>query len=152
MGSVADRIREVIDKGIVQSARAWCLAAGISGSYLGTFLTRDRQGQESDVGVSTLVKLANAANISFTWLALGEGSWSDLPPPRPPNLVKLLQRRTDIPDVLIRQGLMVLDMVGEKDLTEEYWEDYLDALRREARRVGLEAAAARLDERGMRRR
>jgi hypothetical protein len=152
MGSVADRIREVIDRGTVPSARAWCVRAGISGSYLGTFLTRDRQGVESDIGVGTLSKLAGAAGVSFTWLALGEGSPNDVLPPLPANLQAAVEKRKDIPDVLIRQARMVLAMTGEDDLSVDAWLDYIDGLRREARRVGLEAAAARLEQRGIGRR
>lgn len=152
MGSIADRVREVIDRKTVLSARAWCVSAGISGSYLGTFLTRDRQGLESDIGVSTLVKLANAAGVSFTWLALGEGFPDDVLPPLPPNLAKVVEKHRDIPETLVRQARMVLSMTGEKDLGQDAWLDYIDGLRREARRVGLEAAAARLEERGIRQR
>ena len=39
-------------------------------------------------------------------------------------------------------------MVGEEDLPAEVWRDYLDALRREVRRIGLELAAGRLERRG----
>jgi hypothetical protein len=152
MATVADRIRWVLAHGNVGGARAWCEKARISSSYLGTFLTRDRRGQESDIGVSILSKLADAANVSFAWLATGVGSPSDdtRMVPLPANLEALVKRRKDYPEPLVRQAAIVLELIGERDMSPEHWEDYLDGLRREARRLGLEAAASRLDERGIR--
>lgn len=149
MEKVAGRIRWVVESGKVANARAWCEAAGISSSYLGTFLSRDRKGQESDIAVGIVVKLARAAGLSVAWLAAGEGE-PLLRPTLPPNLAALIERRPELSAVLVQQAALVLKLTGDTDLTIEHWQDYIDGLRREARRVGLEAAASRLDDRGVR--
>ncbi len=152
MTSLADRLRWVIETGKVESARAWCLAAGVAGSYLGTFFARLRAGQPSDMGISVLERLAKAAHISFVWLAVGAGApEDDLLPAMPPQLRALALRRGAYPEALLRQAAIAVELTGEKDFTEEQWEGYLDDLRKGARHLGLEAAAARLDGRGMKR-
>lgn len=153
MGTLADRIRWVIDTKKVESARAWCVKAGIAGSYLGTFLHRNRGGGHSDMGVETVMALATSAEVSPPWLAFGLGSPDDDPlSAMPPNLRALVAKRPGAyPEALIRQAAVVVELLGQKDMRVEHWEDYVEALRREARRAGLEAAAARLDDLGMKR-
>lgn len=37
---LAERLRDVIQDGLVQDARAWCEAAGLSGGFLSSFFVR----------------------------------------------------------------------------------------------------------------
>jgi hypothetical protein len=103
------------------------------------------------MGVSVLKKLGDAAKVSFAWLALGAGvPDDDLVPSLPANLQALIAKRPKaFPDALLRQAVIGLELTGEKDFGEDQWEDYLDGLKREARRLGLETAASRLDRRGV---
>lgn len=151
--TLSDRLRWVIESGKVESARAWCMAAGVAGSYLGTFFSRLRSGQPSDIGISVLVRLAEAAKVNTAWLAVGIGAPdAGQLPALPRNLTALAERKRDAyPDALLQQAACAVELTGEKDFGEEQWEDYLDGLKREVRRLGLEAASARLEERGIKR-
>ena len=151
METLADRISWVLDNGRVANASAWCEKAHVARTYLATYMSRARQGNPSDVSLQVAVALAKAAGVNFTWFALGLGSPDDDGAALPANLGALLKRLPPgtYPPALIRQALVGREVIGEKDLPEEIWRDYLDGLRREARRVGMEEAARRLDSRGI---
>lgn len=143
----------MIDAGRVANASAWCLKARMPRTYIATFQFRERQGKPIEMGISTAAALAGAAGVSFLWFSLGQGSMDDPATSIPSNLRALLAKapKGGYPAPLVAQAMMVRDLIGESDLPEDVWEDYLDGLRKEARRVGLELAAARLDSRGVRR-
>ena len=153
---IAERLKQVLGMDRVENASVWASAAGLSRTYVSAILERARKGTLGDVGVNSLFDLANSAKVSPAWLAFGFGSPTDeLPllfalPPKLRALVRRLPPNT-YPEQLVRQAAMVVDIIGEKDLPEDVWQDYLDGLRKEARRVGLELAAGRLDERGVKR-
>lgn len=153
MSGIGERIQWVLDSDRVASASAWCVKAGLPRTYISAFMFRERQGQTSDMGVNTAVALARAAGVHPAWFVLGAGEPDELNALLPPNLARLLASLTTdaFPDKMVKQALLLLDVIGEKDLPEDVWRDYLDALRKEARRVGLELAAARLTDRGLKR-
>lgn len=153
MASIADRIQWVLDSGRVPSGSAWAVKAKLPRTYIATFQFRERQGKPIEAGVATVVALARAAGVSFLWLATGEGSPDDTPAIAPANLRALLDRLPvgTYPAPLVAQAMLIRELIGEADLPEDVWQDYLDGLRREARRVGLELASSRLDRRGVKR-
>jgi transcriptional regulator with XRE-family HTH domain len=153
MTPLASRVQWVIDSGLVPNGSKWCEKAGVSRTYIATFLHRQRTAA-TDIGVETLLQLAKAAGVSPSWLAFGDGSPEDASATLPKNLQALIARLP--PDtysqVLILQAGLLRDIIGEKDLPEENWREYLDSLQREARRTGLELAALRMEQRGIKRR
>lgn len=153
MQTLADRISWVIASGRVATSSVWCEKAGLARTYLATFLSRTRQGTPSDMGLQVAIALAKSADVSFAWFALGEGTPEDASGRLPGNLERLLRRVPEgtYPKALVAQALLVRDLIGEADLPEDVWQDYLDGLRKEARRLGLELAASRLDSRGIKR-
>lgn len=153
---IADRLKQVLATARVENASVWAGNAGLSRTYVSAILDRARKGTLGDVGVASLFELAKAANVSPAWLAFGLGSPTDQLPvlfSLPPKLRALLKRLPPnaYPEQLVRQAAMLVEVIGEQDLPEDVWQDYLDGLRKEARRVGLELAAARLDDRGVKR-
>lgn len=153
METFANRIAWIVDSGRVPTSGAWCEKAGLARTYLSTFLSRARQGTPSDMGLQVAISLAKAADVSFSWFALGEGSPEDASGRLPKNLETLLRRLPEntYPKALVAQALLGRELIGESDFPEEVWRDYLDALRREVRRLGFELTAVKLDARGMRR-
>lgn len=77
--TIRDRIRQIADEkgGPSILAREAGLATSTVNQYLSTV-----EGRASEPGVSALVKLARAANVSVEWLATGEGTKmaGDAPP------------------------------------------------------------------------
>lgn len=150
MLSIADRIQRVLDSGKVRSGSAWCISAGLPRTYISRYMHQNRQGNPSDMGVSTVIVLAQAAGISPAWLAFGYGPPEDIGMVLPPNLVTVLSRfKGDYVQSVALQAAMIREILGERDLPEQVWRDYLDDLKKLARRVGLELAVARLDDRGV---
>lgn len=74
VGSLADRLRFVIDQNWVESARAWSLKAGLAAQQVSTYLSRAADNPEADMERGAVVALAKAARISPAWLATDEGS------------------------------------------------------------------------------
>jgi hypothetical protein len=150
---IADRMRWVIDSGRVKNASVWAMAAGMSRTFVSGFLERAQKGKWQDIGLHSLARLAEAAHVSLAWLALGIGEPEDeVASWLPENLRTFTQDKSSpYPAALLRQAVLVTAMVGEKDLPKEIWRDYLDGLRKEVRRIGLELAASRLEERGFKR-
>jgi hypothetical protein len=155
--AIAQRFNQVLALGRVENASAWGTAAGLNRAYVSAVLEKVRKGSIGDIGVVNLYALARAAKVSPAWLAYGIGQPDDEVPDLvltfPENLQTLLRRIPPgtYPDALLRQAVMVLEITGETDLSEDTWRDYLDSLRKEARRVGLEMASLRLENRGVKR-
>lgn len=74
MSPIAERIERILAEKRLKSARAWSVGAGLTPQYVSTILARARKGEEIDIGVETLHKLAKVAGIDFTWLATGVGN------------------------------------------------------------------------------
>lgn len=153
---IAERLQAVLASGRVENASSWATAAGLNRAYVSAVLEKVRKGSIGDIGVVNLYALATAAKLSPAWLAYGVGQPGDEVPELltyPSNLLALIRRLppSTYPEALIRQSVMILEVIGEKDLTEETWRDYLDSLRKEARHVGLLTASLRLETRGVKR-
>lgn len=153
---IAERMRQVIALGRAGNASSWATAAGLNRTYVSAVLEKVRKGVIGDIGVVSLYSLARAAKVSPAWLAYGMGEPGDDVPELltyPPSLLALLRRLppNTYPEPLVRQAAMVLEIIDEKDLTEDAWRDYLDGLRKEARHAGLLNASLRLDSRGVKR-
>lgn len=105
------------------------------------------------MGLNTAAALAKAAGVSPAWLAYGMGSPEDVAATLPPQLAALVARlpKSTYPAKLVEQAAFVRDLIGQKDLSEELWRDYLDGLRREARRLALEVAGTAIEELGLKR-
>lgn len=145
--AIAERMRWVLDSGRVESASFWATEAGLSRTFVTAFIERVRKGIVNDIGVNTLASLAVVARVSPAWLAFGHGS-VDAGPENLKALTAKLPKGT-YAEALVQQAVLVREVIGEPDLPGEIWQDYLDGLRKEARRVGLLLAAARLDSRGV---
>ena len=147
-------MRWVIESKRVENASVWATGAGLSRTYLTGYLQRAQKGLAGDIGLGSVVALAKVAHVNEAWLAFGIGAAEDDPLAWQPNNLRSLLRKlptNTYPTALLTQAAMVLEVIGEKDLPEDVWQDYLDGLRKEARRVGLELAAGRLESRGIKR-
>ena len=151
---VVQRMTWIIDSKRVENASVWATEAGLSRTYVSGLLERVRKGKSQDIGLQSLAALAQVARVSPAWLAFGAGEPSDdIESLLPPLLRKLLKKLPagQYPDLLLSQAVMVLQMIDEADLPEDVWQDYVDGLKKEVRRVGLEVAASRLEGRGFKR-
>lgn len=72
--SLLERIEFVLENK-KWSARKWATLAGLSeATHLSTIMRRLEDDPEADVSSRVLAKLADAANVSMDWLAIGRGS------------------------------------------------------------------------------
>lgn len=69
---IAERMQQIMDWN-QWSAREWARQAGLPESHLNTIIMRLR-GDGKGTNVTTLAKLAEAANVSLDWLWAGRGS------------------------------------------------------------------------------
>lgn len=70
---LAERLREVIRAGLVQDARAWCEAAGLSGGFLSSFFVRAKHKPDASISADNATALASVAGVRPAWLLTGEG-------------------------------------------------------------------------------
>jgi hypothetical protein len=71
VATLVERIELILEEGKFSSARAWCLAAGLSISYLGTLKSRLESGEVRQGKSEQIAKLARAAGVTVEWL-MGE--------------------------------------------------------------------------------
>lgn len=70
---LAERLREVIRAGLVQDARAWCEAAGLSGGFLSSFFVRAKAKPDASISADNATALASVAGVRPAWLLTGKG-------------------------------------------------------------------------------
>jgi hypothetical protein len=78
---LAERLREVIRAGLVQDARAWCEAAGLSGGFLSSFFVRAKAKPDASISADNATALASVAGVRPAWLLTGEGPRERHPEP-----------------------------------------------------------------------
>lgn len=76
MPALRKRLQEVIDSERVRNASVWSAEAGLSRSHVSTILA----GRTKRVETETIFRLADAASVSRSWLAFGEGSMIETAP------------------------------------------------------------------------
>jgi hypothetical protein len=75
------RINEVMERGTFKGVGEWCLAAGISRSYISTLRSRGgskRRGGSTGARYDEVAKLARAAGVGVSWL-MGDTDDDTLP-------------------------------------------------------------------------
>lgn len=70
MPALRKRLQDVLDAKRVRNASAWSLAAQLARSHVNTILSEKTKRVETD----TIFRLADAAGVSRSWLAFGDGS------------------------------------------------------------------------------
>lgn len=105
------------------------------GSSVG-YTSRIESGDRPSPRPASLEALASALNVSVEWLVSGRNPPPELP--LPPNLGAIAAelRANGSPDWLIRQAAIFFET--HADLTPQQWREYVEGLRREARRMELE--------------
>lgn len=135
--TLAERLEHVrqLNGGISQNKLG--MEAGIKGGPMSKLVNSPRPSG------AKLAAIAKAWNVDLLWLAAGQGeprasaSTSKLPEP----LARVLKQQPERwPEFAVSQALLIPE---SHLLAEAEWVDYLDALRREARRISLEARETR---------
>lgn len=106
------------------------------------YTSRIESGQRPHPRPENVQALAAALEVTIEWLVTGKSSAPE--GPLPPNLAPIAAtlRAHLYPDWLIRQAAVFFE--AHEDLSPEQWRDYIDGLRREARRMELEVVAAKV--------
>lgn len=111
-------------------------------------LSRLVNGERVEGSPASLRKIADATQVSYEWLSHGRGQ-PVAPAPRldtdalPNNLRELVEASHPgtYSEIEVRQAAMYRDLKG-RDLPQALWHEYILGLRREAKLVDAELAAA----------
>lgn len=71
---IANRLLWAVEKRAGGNQRELSRKAGLSESYLGTLLTRLRKKADAQIEVASMLAIAQAANVSISWLLTGYGT------------------------------------------------------------------------------
>jgi transcriptional regulator with XRE-family HTH domain len=105
------------------------------GSSVG-YTSRIEKGERPNIRPSSLEGLANVLNVRVEWLVSGRNPPPDLPLPPSLELVAEELRAEGYAEWLLRQAAVFYET--HDDLTPLQWREYIEGLRREARRMELE--------------
>jgi transcriptional regulator with XRE-family HTH domain len=135
--TLAGRVKWCVESGRVPSAKAWGIAAGVSGGYVGRVLNKNLKP-----AADKLEKLAAAANVPVRWLRFGEGAPDgavtlelDHPYPTLLPVLAMAEKEGVAPSVL---AALRAERCAGGDPGEEHWRRRLREQIREAKRLRKE--------------
>ena len=146
MKTLAERIRWVLVHDLVENARQWSIAAGLTPQHVHTFLKRAELNAAADMERGTVEALATAARVAPAWLLTGEGMAplkSTLAPEQQVTRDDRYANRASVhakalatgwyaPEALRR--LLAVRLQSATDLEEDEWKDMLDGFQRDVKR------------------
>ena len=80
MSTFAERVRRILREREDLNPSAWCTKAQLSRRAIKSLFDREKDDPDTEMSISAVAGLAQAAGVSFEWLALGVGQPYEEPP------------------------------------------------------------------------